>query len=136
MNSDFVQVTAMRDTDGNDLKFTSIHDGDVYRYEITFNKPIPPGQVVEYVSEGTIDGLVKPVAGNEKTFQYYMKHWPAAGQPTRRIETYLLPAGAELISTTPEDIERKTKYGRIELHVEKMIPPDGSIATSFQYRVP
>ena len=136
INSDFVHVTGMSDDEGRALEFKSTHDGDIYRYEVTFNKPIPPGQVVEYVSEGTIDGLVKPVAGNEKTFQYYMKHWPAAGQPTRRIETYLLPAGAELISTTPEDIERKTKYGRIELHVEKMIPPDGSITTSFQYRVP
>ena len=91
---------------------------------------------MEYVSEGTMDGLVKPVSGSEGTFQYYMKHWPAAGQPTRRVETYLLPAGAELISTIPEDMERRTKDGRIELHVEKMIPSDGSITTSFQYRLP
>ncbi len=136
INSDFVQVTAMKDADGNDLKLTSIHDGDIYRYEVTFNKPIPPGALIEYTSEGTMKGLIKPVAGKQGVFQYYMRHSPAAGEPTQRVETYLLPAGAELISTTPEEMERRTKDGRIELHVEKIIPPDGSITTSFQYHVP
>ncbi len=123
----------MTDSDGRDLKFKSIHDGDIYRYEVIFNKPIPPGGLIEYTTEGTMDGLVKPVTGRKDTFQYYMKHWPAAGQPTQRIETYLLPAGAELISTTPKDMERGEKDGRIELHVEKLIPPGGSITTSFRY---
>jgi hypothetical protein len=136
INSDFVQVTAMRDVNGRDLKFTSVHDGDIYRYEVTFNEPISPNGLIEYTSDGTMKGLIKPVAGSEGVFQYYMRHSPAAGQPTQRVETYLLPAGAELISTTPKDIEKRTKDGRIELHVEKMIPPDGSITTSFQYRVP
>jgi hypothetical protein len=92
--------------------------------------------LIEYTSEGTMKGLIKPVAGSEGVFQYYMRHSPAAGEPTQRIETYLLPAGAELISTTPEDMERRTKDGRIELHVEKMIPIGGSITTSFRYRMP
>jgi hypothetical protein len=65
-----------------------------------------------------------------------MKHHPAAGRPTQRVETYLLPAGAELISTTPEDMERREKDGRIELHVEKLIPPGDNITTSFRYRMP
>jgi beta-lactamase regulating signal transducer with metallopeptidase domain len=136
INSDFVQVRAMTDSDGRELKFKSIHDGDIYRYEVIFNKPIPPGGLIEYTSEGTMDGLVKPVSGSKDTFEYYMQHWPAAGQPTQRVETYLLPAGAKLISTTPADMERKEKDGRIELHVEKMIPPGGSITTSFRYRMP
>ena len=136
INSDFVQITAMRDANGRDMKFTSVHDGDIYRYEVTFNEPIPPNGLIEYTCDGTMKGLIKPVAGSEKTFQYYMRHSPAVDEPTRRVETYLLPAGAELISTTPEDMGRQTKDGRIELHVEKMIPPGGSITTSFWYRVP
>lgn len=126
----------MRDANGRDMKFTSVHDGDIYRYEVTFNEPIPPNGLIEYTCDGTMKGLIKPVAGSEKTFQYYMRHSPAVDEPTQRIETYLLPAGAELISTTPKDMERRTKDGRIELHVEKIIPPGGSITTSFQYRVP
>jgi hypothetical protein len=136
INSDFVQVTAMRDANGREMKFNNIHDGDIFRYEVTFNKPIPPGELIEYTSEGTMKGLIKPVAGEQGVFQYYMRHSPAADEPTRRVETYLLPTGAELISTTPEDMEKQTKEGRIELHVEKMIPIGGSITTSFKYRMP
>ena len=110
----------MRDANGRDMKFTSVHDGDIYRYEVTFNEPIPPNGLIEYTCDGTMKGLIKPVAGSEKTFQYYMRHSPAVDEPTQRIETYLLPAGAELISTTPKDMERRTKDGRIELHVEKI----------------
>ena len=65
-----------------------------------------------------------------------MRHSPAVDEPTQRVETYLLPAGAELISTTPDDMGRQTKDGRIEPHVEKMIPTGGSITTSFWYRMP
>jgi len=135
INSDFVHVTGMSDAKGRPIKFTSTHEEDIYRYKVTFNEPVLPGEVMEYTSEGTTEGLVKPVPGSKDTFQYFMRHWPAAGQPTLRIETYLLPEGAELISTTPEDMQRRTKVGRIELHVEKMIPTDGSITTAFQYRL-
>jgi len=135
INSDFVHVTGMSDAKGKPLKFTSTHEEDIYRYKVTFNEPVLPGEVMEYTSEGTMDGLVKPVPGSKDTFQYYMQHWPQAGRSTRRVETYLLPAGAELISKTPEDMQQQTKNGRIELHVEKMIPPGGSITTAFQYRL-
>jgi hypothetical protein len=135
VNSDFVHVTGMSDAKGNPMEFTSMHDGDIYRYKLTFNEPILPDEVMEYSHEGRITELIKRVPGKENQFRYFMTHWPAAGQPTRRIETYLLPKGAELISTTPGDMERRTRNGRIELHVEKMIPSDGSITTAFQYRL-
>jgi beta-lactamase regulating signal transducer with metallopeptidase domain/tetratricopeptide (TPR) repeat protein len=135
INSDFVHVTGMSDAKGRPLKFTSTHEEDIYRYEVTFNEPVLPGEVMEYTSEGTMEGLAKPVPASKDTFQYSMTHWPATDQPTRRVETYLLPLGAELISTTPEDMQRRTKNGRIELHVEKTIPTGGSITTAFQYRL-
>ncbi|HEW79189.1 MAG TPA: DUF3887 domain-containing protein [Phycisphaerales bacterium] len=136
VNSDFVNVTSMSDNKGRPIKFTTKHKGSHYRYNLTFNEPVLPGETMVYASEGTMTGLIKPVAGSKDTFEYFMTHWPAAGQPTRRIETYLLPEGAELISTTPEDMERRTKNGRIELHQEKMIPAGGSITSAFQYRLP
>jgi tetratricopeptide (TPR) repeat protein len=88
-----------------------------------------------YSSEGTMTGLVKPVSGKKDTFQYHTRHYPSAGKPTLRIETYLLPEGAELISTTPPDTQRRTKGERIELHVEELIPSGGSITTAFKYRL-
>ncbi len=135
INSDFVHVTDMSDAKGRPIKFTSTHEEDIYRYEVTFNEPVLPGEVMERTSEGTMEGLVKPVPASKDTFQYSMTHWPATNRPTRRVETYLLPAGAELVSTTPEDMQRRTKDERTELHVEKMIPAGGSITTAFQYRL-
>ncbi len=135
INSDFVHVTGMSDAEGRPLEFTSTHEGDVYLYKVTFNKPVGPGEVIEYRHEGRLTGLIHKVPGTQQEYKYHFRHWPQAGQPTRRVETYLLPAGAELISTTPEDMQRRTKDGRIELHVEKTIPSDGSITTAFQYRL-
>jgi hypothetical protein len=64
-----------------------------------------------------------------------MVHSPGTVKPTRRIETYRLPEGAELVSKTPKDMAQRTKDGRIELYVEKMIPAGGNIKTEFQYRL-
>ncbi len=135
INSDFVHVTGMSDVEGRPLKFTSTHQGDTYYYNVTFNKPVGPGELMEYSLEGQLTGLVHKVPGTQQEYKYHFQHWPQAGQPTRRVETYLLPAGAELISKTPEDMQQQTKNGRIELHLEKTIPPGGSITTAFQYRL-
>jgi hypothetical protein len=135
INSDFVQLTAMADEQGNPIKFTAEHEGNIYRYHVKFNKPVMPGEMMVYISEGTMTGLIKPVDNKQDTYRYSMTHSPATGQPILRIEQYLLPKGAEVISTTPEDMQRGEKDGRIELKVEKVVPADGSITTSFEYKL-
>ncbi len=134
INSDFVSLTKMYDVNGAAVPFETTHEGNIYRYKITFNKPIMPGEEFTYYSEGTIAGLIKPVSGQTNTFRYFMNHSPASGVPTLRKETYLLPEGAEVISTS-EGMQQTTKDGRIELHVEKVIPAGGSILTEFQYKL-
>ena len=135
INSDFVDVTAMYDENGRPIKFTTVREGSHYRYNITLNEPVPPGKIMVYSHEGTMSGLIRPVPIRKNTYRYYMKHYPSAGRPTLRIETFLLPEGAELISTNPPDMKRSTRNGRIELHLEEIIPTGGSITTSFQYRL-
>jgi tetratricopeptide (TPR) repeat protein len=85
--------------------------------------------------EGYMKGLVKPVSGLDNVYKYYMRHSPDSGVPTKRIETYLLPKGAELISTTPESIKVSEENGRIKLSVDEIIPAGGSLITSFQYKL-
>jgi hypothetical protein len=136
VNSDFVKVTAMHGGRGQPIQFTTVLEGDHWRYRVTFNEPVAPGGMMVYSQEGTMSSLIKAVPGEKDTFQYYMRHYPSAGRPTLRIETYLLPDGAELLSTTPADMQRRKKDGRIELHVEETIPPGGSITTAFKYRLP
>ncbi len=135
INSKFVDVTAMADGKGRALKFTTTDQGEHWQYSVEFNEPIGPGEVIEYSHEGRLTGLISEAPGSQGEFIYHLRHWPSAGEVTRRVDTFLLPAGAELISTTPEDMERREKDGRIELHVEKMIPAGDSITTSFRYRL-
>jgi len=135
INSDFVNLEKIVDDKGRDVNLTTEHEGNIYRYNLTFNEPIMPGKELVYTTYGTITGLINPVPTTKDTWRYYMKHSPNSGVSTLRIETYLLPEGAELISTTPPDMEVAEKNGRIELRVEKIIPANGSLTTSFQYKI-
>jgi hypothetical protein len=94
-----------------------------------------PGETFVYYTEGTITGLVKPVANEKDVYRYYMTHSPATGVPTLRIEEYLLPEGAELLSTLSDDMVQSEKDGRIVLRVEKVIPAGGNLTTSFKYKL-
>ena len=135
INSDFVHMTKMVDDKGRDVNFTANHTGGIYQYNVTFNEPIMPGTHMTYTTYGTMTGLIKSVSGKEDTYRFFMNHHPGTNKSTMRIETYLIPAGAEVVSTNPPDIKRTEKGGRIELHVEKVIPPGGNIITEFQYKL-
>jgi len=135
INSDFVNLTKMTDINDKPIEFNTTHEGTHFRYFITFSPPIKSGQDFVYNSYGTMTGLISPIPDMKDTYQYYMKHHPSSGQPTLRIETYLLPKGAEVISTVPPNMKRTEKNGRIELGVEKVIPAGGSITTAFQYKL-
>ena len=135
MNSDFINLQKIIDSNNRPVQFTTTHQDNCYHYNLTFNPPIMPGEELTYITYGTITGLVNIVPTTKDTWRYFMNHSPNSGVPTLRIETYLLPEGAELISTTPPDMEVAEKNGRIELRVEKTIPANGSLTTSFQYRI-
>ncbi len=135
INSDFVNITAMQDEKGQPLKFTTNHDGNIFRYSVTLNEPVKAGDTFTYSSEGTMDGMILPVLGNKNTYMFRMSHSPATDKTTLRIETYLLPEGAELISMNPKDMTRTEKDGRIELRHEELIPVGGNIVTEFQYKL-
>lgn len=135
INSDFVNLTTMTDEQGRPVEFTAVHEGRIYRYHVRFNPPILPGETFVYYMEGTTSGLIKPIADQADTYRYYMTHSPSTGQPTLRIESFLLPPGAEVLSMFPAEMQRGEKDGRIELRVEKVIPANGSMTTSFTYRL-
>ena len=135
MSSDFARVTAMQDNKGRPLDFSTTHDGNIFLYDVTLNEPVNPGEIFTYSSEGTMTGMIKPVTGKENTFSFHLAHSPNVGIPTLRIETYLLPEGAKLVSTNPADMQRTEKDGRIELQNEQLIPVGGGIITEFQYKL-
>jgi hypothetical protein len=134
-NSDFVNLAKIIDGNNRSVEFIATHEGNHYRYKVTFNPPIKPGEELSYTMYGTMTGLISPIPDMKDAYQYYMKHHPGSNKPTMRIETYLLPKGAEVISTVPPNMKRTEKNGRIELGVEEVIPAGGSITTSFQYKL-
>lgn len=134
VNSDFVRVTEMTDDAGEPIAFTTRREGSMFRYRLRLNQPVEPGAALIHASEGTMVGGIKPVGEDE--FEFRMNHHPATGTQVRRIETYLLPKGAEVTATEPADMARRMRDGRVELYVEKMVPAGGSILTAFRYRLP
>jgi hypothetical protein len=132
INSDSVEVKRMEDDAGRPLKFTVDHRERTYHYRVHLNEPVAPGGAVLHASEGSQVGKIRQA---EDTYRYRMQHWPGGGQ-TRRIEIHRLPKGAELLATAPKDLPRRTRSGRIELLVDEVIPPGGSLTTAYTYRLP
>ena len=56
--------------------------------------------------------------------------------PVKTLDGFeLLPEGAELITTNPDDMNRVKMNGRIELRHKELIPIGGNIVTQFQYKL-
>ncbi|MEN6383956.1 MAG: tetratricopeptide repeat protein [Phycisphaerales bacterium] len=129
-----LNITKIYEKSGNLIKFTSKKENNEYLYNVIFNKPLQPGESVEGFAEGTLPDQITPVKLIENAYQCYMKYWPQ-GEPTLTTCTYLLPKDAELISVIPRNALLKDKNGRTEINVEELIPMDGSLIVSFQYKV-
>ncbi len=135
INSDFVHQEKMFDIHDKPMEVDITHKGSHFRYHVTLNEPVPPGGFGVYRTEGYVMRLIQQIPDTPNEFQYVMVHSPNAGQVTRRIEVYKLPKGATLISTTPSNMLRRERDGRIELCNQKMIPAGGTITTIFRYRL-
>jgi RNA polymerase sigma factor (sigma-70 family) len=132
-NSDMIHVTSMGDADGNPIKFTSSHQGDVYFYRCTFPTPIQPGDPLFMSNAGTATSLVRPLG--KGVYTYSFRHSPGSNQPTRRIELFRLPDGAKLLYSS-DNIKHKVIDGRVQLYMETIIPLGGSNLVEFRYRLP
>jgi hypothetical protein len=139
INSDNVSVTNMTDAHHRPIACTQTHEMingkmGIFRYSVTLNEPVPPGQPVSYISEGTMTGLVKPT-GAPGVFEYSRRHRPLAEQRTRRIEWHRLPPGASLLEKQPNDLHERVRDGRIELSIDRLIPPGDSLEVVYRFRL-
>ncbi len=137
INSDNVSVTNMTDARHRPIAFTKTHEmiwGGIFRYSVTLNEPVPPGQPVSHIGEGTMTGSFKP-AGAPGVFEYSNRHRPVAQQRTRRIEWHRLPPGACLLEKQPNDLHERVRDGRIELFIDRLIPPGDSLEIVYRFRL-
>lgn len=132
--TDHIYLTAMYDHKDRPIEFTMDRSGQNFRYHVTLNEPVMPGEMIVYWGEGTKRGMVG--RRGDGTLHYHTWYCPRASQPVLRIETYLLPEGAELVPPTWSNIQRQNKDGRIELRLERIVPGDRRITTMFNYRLP
>jgi hypothetical protein len=134
-NSDFITVDKLTDARGHAIPFTVARAGQkTLRYEATLAETVKLGAMFSYVMEGTETGLVKSLSQSGEC-EYIMRHWPGSSR-TRRIERHLLPAGAQLLSKEPADLIARTRDGRVELFIERVIPSGGSLEIRYTYRLP
>ena len=135
INSDFIHLEKITDAKERPVVFEARPAGkNSYHYTAILNEPVPPGGTNSLTLEGIVTGLVKATR-QPNVFEYHMKHWPAYDGVTRRIEVHRLPPGAELLSKRPGDMVETVNEGRIELRIERLIPPDGYLEVSYRYRL-
>ncbi|MCK4564086.1 MAG: hypothetical protein KAU94_05395, partial [Verrucomicrobia bacterium] len=132
IGSDFAHTEKMYDENGAEVEYCESHEGNIYRYQATLNKPIPKGETLFLGSKGWWEGVVNKVADNE--YRYRMNHTPGGNVPIRRVEIFRLPKGAGLLETTPADLPHHMRNGQIEILVDTVIPIGGSLLTEFRYR--
>ncbi|MBN2180741.1 MAG: M56 family metallopeptidase [Sedimentisphaerales bacterium] len=130
-----INIKAMYDETGKPLQFTTTSkmDGLFLNYNVILNEPVEPGEKYTFSMEGTMTDAMEKVANMENTFMVRTAmHHHLDGLMTT---TYLLPKGAEVISTNPANMKRTKKNGQIELYNEKLIGEGKSISTQFQYKL-
>jgi serine/threonine protein kinase len=134
INSDFIHIDWIHDAEGMPIAFEAMPGkGDIIKYELTLNTPVPPEETVSYTSEGILTGRIKAM-DEPDVFEYSMKHWPGHDGPTRRIERHVLPPGAVLIDKYPSDLKEEMVGDHLELHMDGTIPPGGHIEVIYHYR--
>jgi len=134
-NSDFVHVERMSSVGRGTIPFEVLHQNRTFEYKLPLSEDLPPGQALFLRTEGAVTNLVRRL--DDGGFEFSEQHWPANDAATLRVETYCLPAGAEVIETAPADMtQRRLFNGRVELHTQKIIPPGSHIAVHIRYRLP
>ena len=136
INSDFVNITNMTDAHHRPLAFTNTHNtiyGGILQYSVTLNEPVPPGQPASVIIEGTKTGVFIPTAAPGE-FEYSMRHRPLSQYRTRRIEWHRLPPGACLLEKQPNDLHERVRDGRLELFIDRLIPPGDSLEIAYRFR--
>lgn len=133
VSANTVELQQMFDLNGNTLPFKTIHSAPNYQYSATLAKAVPPGSALLYGSEGIIHNRAAedPELGS---FAYHYTHYPSPETPTRLVEIYRLPRGAELLEVSSKGT-RRVRHGRIEIVFDELLAAGGGGTLSFRYRL-
>jgi RNA polymerase sigma factor (sigma-70 family) len=112
------------------MRITKRPRGGVF---VMLNKAVPPGGTVSYTVEGRLAGFIK----ENGTGEYEIETSGDLGNVTEAhlVQVWRLPAGATLLGKD-RGMDETTDAGRIELRIDKIVPPNGRFRIGFRYRLP
>ena len=129
--NDAQAISRVTDESGKPMKFTKRPGGGFYLF---LNKPVPPGGTVSYTVEGTeAPGLIQSKGMGEYGVDFTGNIGNVA--TAHIVQVWRLPAGAVLLEKI-RGMEETTNEGRIELRIDRIVPPNGGFPISFRYRLP
>jgi hypothetical protein len=115
------------------VKFATQTNGNVV--VMTLNKPVPPGGKYSLTVELTVPKWAQPT-GDPGVFEYQFQNQLGDDCITYSKEEYRLPPGAVLLAKHPADLKETTNDSRIELRIDRTIPPEKFLKTDLRYRLP
>jgi hypothetical protein len=106
---------------------------------ITLNKAVPPRGTVSYTVEEYMatsaleaEGVIKSIGANE--YEFAMASSVGNDSNMRYVMTLRLPTGATLLAKDL-DITETTTDGQVEVRIDKIVSPNGTVRYSFRYRL-
>jgi len=129
--NDAQSISSLTDGSGKPMKFSKRPAGGYYIFP---NKPVPPGGKVSFAMEAKeVAGLLESKGMGE----YGVDFTGSLGNVTdaHLVQIWRLPIGA-VLSGRVRGMEVTTNADRVELRVDKIIPPKGSYPVIFSYRLP
>ena len=118
------------DESGKPMKITKRPKGGIC---VALNRAVPPGGTISYTVEGKVMGFLKKNGAGEYAFE--MSGNMGNVTEAHLVETWRLPASAVLLGKD-RGMEETTNADRIELRIDKILPPNGTFPLGFRYRLP
>jgi RNA polymerase sigma factor (sigma-70 family) len=135
-----MDIERFTDGQGQAVKHTKQpgEKGNPFKYTFALNQPVSPGGKLVMKMEGTIDGpgtgLIQPTAEPD-VLEYHLNQRTGSEATTHFSNVYRLPPGAVLLEKSPADLAATTNGGRVELRLDKLLPPPGQFDVRFRYRL-
>jgi len=136
-----MKIERFTDGAGRAVKYEKVPstNGAPFTYTFVWEPAVPPGSRYSMVMEGTVDGAgtgaIKPT-GQPNVFEFQTYEEMGEDVSIQRRDLYRLPLEAVLLEKSPVDLTIRTNGHQIELHLDKLLPPPGSLAVRFRYRLP
>jgi RNA polymerase sigma factor (sigma-70 family) len=136
-----LKLDRLTDATGRVVRFTAQPGPNGIPFQYTFfpGPLVRPGDRLQLTMEGTIDGLgtgaLKPT-GEPGVYELQTHERMGQGLFVHRSDVCRLPPGAILLEKSPDELSVTTNGDRVELRMDKLLPPPQKWDLRLRYRLP